>query len=81
MGVPPEPGQELPVGAQVGLARLEKGENKMKKNRGQATFEVLAALLVLFTTMLDPRVSIVLAIIALLALAAYNWFSHPHKQI
>ncbi len=51
----------------------------MRKSN-QATIEALAALLVLFTAMLDPRISIVLAVVALLALAAFNWFSNPHKQ-
>ncbi len=50
------------------------------RNSNQATTEALAALLVLFTAMLDPRISIVLAVVALLALAAFNRFSIPNKQ-
>ncbi len=45
------------------------------KRGTEATIDVLAALLVLFTAMLDPRVSVVLAIVALLAHAAFKWFS------
>ncbi len=45
------------------------------KRGTEATIDVLAAMLVLFTAMLDPRISVVLAIVALLALAAFKWFS------
>ncbi len=37
------------------------------------TLEILAALLVLFAALMDPRVSAAIAIIALLALGAYTF--------
>lgn len=41
-------------------------------DKTEGTFSILAALLVLFSTMLDPRVSMVLAVVALIALGAYH---------
>jgi len=41
---------------------------------------VIAALLVLFTAMLDPRVSSALAVGLLIAFAIYKWIDHrAHK--
>lgn len=42
-------------------------------NRMEGTLEILAALLVLFSAMLDPRVSVILAGAALIALALYRF--------
>lgn len=42
-------------------------------NRTEGTLEILAALLVLFSAMLDPRISVILAGVALIALALYRF--------
>ena len=39
----------------------------------EGTIAILAALLVLFSAMLDPRVSAALAVVGLLALGIYKW--------
>lgn len=41
--------------------------------RIQGTVEILAALLVLFTAMLDPRVSVVLSVAFLIGLGVYQF--------
>jgi hypothetical protein len=41
-------------------------------SRTEGTLEIAAALLVLFTAMLDPRISVVLAAVALVGLGAYT---------
>jgi Ca2+/Na+ antiporter len=41
-------------------------------SKTRATINSLAAVFVLFTAMLDPRISVVLAIVFLLALAVYE---------
>ena len=41
-------------------------------NNADATMAIVAALLVLFTTMIDPRLSAALAIILLVAFAVYK---------
>lgn len=46
----------------------------------EATISILAALFVLFSAMLDPKVSVVLAVIFLVALAVYK-FTRPARQI
>ena len=48
-------------------------------NRTEGTLSMLAALLVLFSAMLDPRVSCVLAVAALVGLAIYK-FAFAAKQ-
>jgi hypothetical protein len=42
-------------------------------NQTEGTISTLAALLVLFSAMLDPRVSVVLALVALVAFAIYKF--------
>jgi hypothetical protein len=42
-------------------------------NRLEAGLSVLAALLVLFTALLDPRISAALAVLALAALGIYHF--------
>lgn len=42
-------------------------------NTTEGTLSILAALLVLFSAMLDPRVSIALAVVSLVALAVYKF--------
>lgn len=42
-------------------------------NRTEGILEILAALLVLFTSILDPRVSVILVGAALIALAVYRF--------
>ena len=42
-------------------------------NKIEGTFSIVAALLVLLTAMLDPRISIMLAIIALVGMAIYQF--------
>ncbi len=42
-------------------------------NKIEGTFSILAALLVLVTALLDPRISIMLAIIALVGMAIYQF--------
>jgi hypothetical protein len=44
------------------------------KNRIEGTFEILSALLVLFTAMLDPRISIILSISLLAIFGLYKLF-------
>ena len=46
----------------------------------EATISILAALFVLFSAMLDPRVSVVLSVIFLVAFAVYK-FARPARQI
>jgi len=48
----------------------------MKKlnSKQEGTIAAIAALLVLFSAMLDPRISMALAILALLAIAALDFF-------
>jgi hypothetical protein len=46
----------------------------------EATISILAALFVLFSAMLDPRVSVVLSVIFLVAFAVYK-FTRPARQI
>ena len=41
-------------------------------NRTESIIAILAGFLVLFSAMLDPRVSVGLAVVFLVALAAYN---------
>jgi hypothetical protein len=48
-------------------------------NRTEGTISILAALLVLFSAMLDPRISIALAVIGLVGLAIYK-FAFASKQ-
>lgn len=48
-------------------------------NKTEGTINIVAALLVLFSAMLDPRVSVVLAIAALVGLAIYK-FAFASKQ-
>lgn len=47
----------------------------------ESVASLLAALLVLFSAMLDPRISVALAAVALLILAGYHWYAargtHP----
>lgn len=45
--------------------------------RHQGTLSIIAALLVLFSAMLDPRISAVLAIVLLLAFALYKFTHKP----
>jgi hypothetical protein len=42
------------------------------KPKTESTLEILAALLVLFSAMWDPRISVAVAIVALVALALYK---------
>ncbi len=42
-------------------------------NQIEGAFSIAAALLVLLTSMLDPRISIVLAIIALVGISIYQF--------
>jgi Ca2+/Na+ antiporter len=51
----------------------------MVNQRNDWTLATLAALLVLFSAMLDAQVSMVLAVVCLVALAAYM-FIRGHKQ-
>lgn len=43
----------------------------------EGAFSILAALLVLFSTMLDPRISMALAVILLIALGGYHLTKKP----
>jgi hypothetical protein len=42
-------------------------------NRVESAIAIAAAMLVLFTTLLDPRISVILAVIALLGLGIYHF--------
>jgi len=42
-------------------------------NKTEGVIAILAALLVLFSTMLDPKVSMTIAVAALFALGAYHF--------
>jgi hypothetical protein len=47
-------------------------QDAIRSERIESTINVLAAILVLFTAMLDPVVSVVLAVVFLLALALFK---------
>ena len=57
---------------------LRKGNERMTTTRLDALFAVLAALLVLLSALWDPRISVALACIALLALGAYEFWRTRH---
>jgi hypothetical protein len=40
----------------------------------ESAIGVVAALLVLFGAMVDPRISVAVAVVSLLALAGYRWY-------
>ena len=42
--------------------------------RADSASSVAAALLVLFSAMVDPRISVAVAVVSLLALAGYRWY-------
>lgn len=46
-------------------------------NKTEGTINILAALFVLFSAMLDPYVSIVIAVVALVSLAIYKFAKKP----
>ena len=46
-------------------------------NKTEGSLAILAALLVLFSAMLDPRVSVILAVAALIALGVYKFIWSP----
>ncbi len=48
-------------------------------NKTEGTISIIAALFVLFSAMLDPRVSVIVAVFALVALAIYK-FAFASKQ-
>ncbi|BCX03001.1 MAG: hypothetical protein KatS3mg053_0939 [Candidatus Roseilinea sp.] len=50
-------------------------------DRIEAILAALAAILVLFTTMLDPRVSVGLAIVLLTAFAVYKLIRRPSRTL
>lgn len=49
-------------------------------NKTEGTISILAALLVLFSAMLDPRVSVALAAVFLIALAIYKFAYEPKNR-
>jgi hypothetical protein len=48
--------------------------------RIEAMMSILAALLVLFSAMLDPRISVALAVIFMVAFALYRLTHHEGEQ-
>jgi len=50
-----------------------------KTNKTENTMNILAVMLVLFTAMLDPRVSIVLATILIIVYIVHYFFRNPLK--
>jgi Ca2+/Na+ antiporter len=49
-------------------------------DRTESIVAILAAFFVLFSAMLDPRVSAELAVVFLVALAAYKFFRSRHSD-
>jgi Ca2+/Na+ antiporter len=56
-------------------------QERAMSDSAESVASLLAALLVLFSAMLDPRISVALAAVALLILAGYHWYAargtHP----
>jgi hypothetical protein len=50
------------------------------KNKTEGTISILTALFVLFSAMLDPRVSVALAAVFLIGLAIYKFASASKDQ-
>ena len=50
------------------------------KERSEGTLSIIAAMLVLFTAMLDPSVSAILAVILLVAFALYKFAPKPGTE-
>jgi hypothetical protein len=48
--------------------------------RVESTIGAIAALLVLFSAMVDPRISASVAVIFLLMLAGYHWYSARRRK-
>jgi hypothetical protein len=53
---------------------------KPVNNKTEGTISILAALFVLFSAMLDPRVSVVLAVVFLIGLAIYKFAFEPMNR-
>ncbi|MBK9054673.1 MAG: hypothetical protein IPL78_28330 [Chloroflexi bacterium] len=49
-------------------------------DRHEGTWSIIAALLVLFTAMLDPRISAALAVILLVVFALYKFAYKPNTE-
>ncbi len=58
---------------------IEEGESQVNE-KTEAEISILAAMFVLFSAMLDPRVSVALSVIFLVALAFYK-LTRPARQI